>query len=146
MLAAWSIPSDLKVVKIDNYPLTYAECGSGTPLVLVHGAILDYRTWDDVKEPLGSHHRVITPNLRHYYPEPWKGEGGNFSAEQHADDLADLVKFLSLGKVHWLGWSRGGAVMVEVAKRHPEVVRSLIFADGAITLPVEETADTIRGN
>jgi hypothetical protein len=24
-------------------------------------------------EPLAARHHVIAPNLRHYYPEPWKG-------------------------------------------------------------------------
>jgi pimeloyl-ACP methyl ester carboxylesterase len=68
--------------------------------------------------------------LHHYDPEPWKGDRGNFS-EQHTDDLAKLAKTLELGKVHWLGWSRGGLVMVEVQKRHPEFVRTLIFEDWA---------------
>jgi pimeloyl-ACP methyl ester carboxylesterase len=142
MGASWPIPPDLKVVSVNDYPLTYAEEGSGTPVILVHGSVLDYRAWKGVMVPLGERYHVIAPNLRHYYPEPWKGEGGNFSAEQHADDLAALVKVLNFGKAHWVGWSRGGLVMVEVAKRHRDVVRSLIFEDGGIDMPVEETEET----
>ena len=63
--------------------------------------------------------------MRHYYPEPCKGDGGSFSEEQHSDDLAELVRILKLGKPHWLGWSRGGLVMVEVQKRHADVARTL---------------------
>jgi esterase len=142
MEASWPIPSDLKVVSVKDYPLTYAERGSGTPVILVHGSVTDYRAWTGVMDPLGERYHVIAPNLRHYYPEPWKGEGGNFSAEQHADDLAALAKVLNLGKAHWVGWSRGGLVMVEVAKRHRDVVRSLIFEDGGIDIPVEETDES----
>jgi pimeloyl-ACP methyl ester carboxylesterase len=91
--------------------------------------------------PLASQHRVIAPNLRHYYPEPWKGDG-ELSPEQQADDLAALVRALKLGKAHWIGWSRGGIVMVEVVKRHPNVVRSLIFEDGGIAIPVEDTEES----
>ena len=140
--ASWPIPSDLQVIEINAYPLTFLERGSGTPLILVHGSVADYRVWSTVVEPLASRYRVIAPNLRHYYPEPWKGEGGNFSAEQHGHDLGQFAKALNLGKAHWLGWSRGGLVMVEVAKRYPEVVRSLIFEDGAINIPVNENEKT----
>ena len=137
--ASWPIPSNLNVIDVNGYPLTYVERGSGVPLILVHGSTADYRAWNTVLEPLAARYRVVAPNLRHYHPEPWKGDGGSFSAEQHADDLAELVKTLKLGKVHWLGWSRGGLVMVEVQKRHPDVVRTLIFEDGNIDMPVEET-------
>lgn len=142
MEAPWPIPSDLNVMNVNGYPLTYLERGSGVPLILVHGATCDYRVWNTVLEPLAARCRVIAPSLRHYYPEPWKGEGGSFSAEQHADDLAELVKALRLGKSHWLGWSRGGLVMVEVQKRHPEIVRTLMFEDGSISMPVVETEET----
>jgi pimeloyl-ACP methyl ester carboxylesterase len=140
--ASWPIPSNLKVVDVNDYPLTYMERGSGKPLILVHGALVDHRAWTNVMEPLASRYRVIAPNLRHYYPESWNGEGGSFSAEQHGDDLAGFARALKLGKAHWLGWSRGGLVMVEVAKKHPELVQTLIFEDGAIDMPVEETEET----
>jgi pimeloyl-ACP methyl ester carboxylesterase len=98
---SWPIASNLSVIDVDGYPLTYVERGTGVPLILVHGSTADYRAWNTVLEPLAARYRVIAPNLRHYYPEPWKGDGGSFSAEQHADDLAELVKTLKLGKVHW---------------------------------------------
>lgn len=142
MPTPWPIPPGLKTAEINNYPLTYAEQGAGPPLILVHGSITDYRTWRDVMAPFAAHYRVIAPNLRHYFPEPWRGEGGNFSVEQHADDLAALTKALGLGPAHWLGWSRGGCVVTEIAKRHPDVVRTVIFEDGGIDMPVTETPAT----
>lgn len=142
MQAAWPIPAGLTCVEINDYPLTYVEKGVGTPLVLVHGSIVDARVFGNVMDRFAAHHRVIAPNLRHYYPEPWRGNGGNFSAEQHADDLAAVARHLGLGQAHWLGWSRGGCVVTEVAKRHRDVVASVIFEDGGIDMPVQETEAT----
>jgi pimeloyl-ACP methyl ester carboxylesterase len=79
--------------------------------------------------------------LRHYYPEQWSGEGSDFSVEQHAADVAALIRMLNLGKVHLVGWSRGGAVAIEIAKAHPDLVRTLVMEDGVILLPVEETPE-----
>ena len=142
MNATWSIPSDAKCLQVNGYPIAYREAGKGIPLVLVHGSLTDYRVWQSNIDVFSAKYRVIAPSLRHYYPEPWDGTGGSFSVQQHAEDLAIFAKTLNLGKVHLLGWSRGGTVVVEVAKHHPEIVRTLILEDGGIEMPVEETPES----
>lgn len=52
-----------------------------------------------------------------------------------------MIKKLNLGNVHLVGHSRGGAVAVEVAKSHAEVIRTLVLVDGSIEMPVPETAE-----
>lgn len=86
---------------------------------------------------------MIAVHLRHHFPESWNGVGSDFSVEQHASDVAGLIKKLELGKVHVVGHSRGGAVAVEVAKANPEVVRTLVLADASIEMPVPETPEAI---
>ena len=134
MPAAWSIPADALTLEVNGYPYAYRESGSGDPIVLIHGSIGDYRVWTTQLSALSKRNRVIAPSLRHYYPEPWSGEGGTFSIEQHGADVAAFIKALNLGRVHLLGWSRGGAVVNEVAKRAPEVIRTLILEDGTIDI------------
>ena len=130
----WPMPPDVKSIEINGYPMAYRELGIGDPVVLIHGSIGDYRVWNVQLTAFAKRNRVLTPSLRHYFPEPWSGEGGQFSIEQHASDVAAFIKALSPGKVHLLGWSRGGAVVTEVAKHAPEVIRTLILEDGTIDL------------
>jgi pimeloyl-ACP methyl ester carboxylesterase len=125
----WPLPDGVKSVEVNGYDMAYQEAGSGTPLVLVHGALVDYRNWSVVAPEFAKNYRVIALSLRHFYPEKWDGKGGDFSYEQHAADVAALIKKLNLGKVHLLGHSRGGGVVVNVAKTHPEVIKTLILAD-----------------
>jgi pimeloyl-ACP methyl ester carboxylesterase len=127
----WLLPEGIKTVEVNGYPMAYQEAGSGTPLVLVHGAMNDYRAWYLQVPEFAKKYHVIAVSLRHYYPEKWNGQGGDFSIAQHADDVAAFIKALNLGKVHLLGHSRGGAVAVNVAKRHPEVIRTLILEDAS---------------
>jgi hypothetical protein len=49
---------------------------------------------------LAAHYRVIAVSLRHYFPEPWDGQGDDFSVLQHADDVAEFSRVLDLGPVH----------------------------------------------
>ena len=139
---AWPMPPGLKWEAINGYPLSYRDEGTGPAIVLVHGSITDYRTWDAQFGVLTQKHRVVAPNLRHFYPERWQGEGSGFSIEQHASDVAALIKKLGLGRVHLVGWSRGGAIAIEIAKHNPDVIRTLVMADGSIVMPVPETPES----
>jgi pimeloyl-ACP methyl ester carboxylesterase len=138
----WPIPSDIKWEAINGYPMAYRDAGNGTAIVLVHGSVSDYRIWNAQFDVFSQKYRVIAVSLRHFYPERWDGAGTDFSIEQHAQDVAALIKKLNLGKVHLLGHSRGGTVAIEIAKSHPEVIRTLALADGSIEMPVAETAET----
>src|ERR671933_1682617 len=48
--------------------------------------------------------------------------------EQMADDIAALLRHLLIEKADVFGYSMGGGVALQVAIRHPEVVRKLVLA------------------
>lgn len=129
--AQWAIPDGVRTVPVEGYPLAYQETGAGEPVVLVHGSLNDYRIWYAQVPALSKDHRVLALSLRHYYPERWDGAGADFSIAQHAADIAALIQRLNLGPVHLLGHSRGGAVVLTVAKEHPELIRTLILEDAS---------------
>ena len=129
MQGAWPLPEGVKSIEVNGYPMAFHESGSGMPLILVHGTLNDYRYWNSEIGVFAEHYRVIAVSLRHHFPEPWDGRGDDFSILQHANDLAVFIKRINLGPVHLLGHSRGGAVVLNVAARHPEVIRTLILVD-----------------
>ncbi len=128
--APWPTGEITHFREVNGYPLAYVEGGTRLPaLVLVHGSVNDYRAFQAQVAPLSVHARTFAPSLRHCYPERWDGRGDDFNVEQHADDVAALIAALEVGAVHLLGHSRGGAVAIALALRHPGVVRSLVLAD-----------------
>jgi len=127
----WPLPEGIKSVEVNGYDMAYQETGSGYPIVLVHGALNDYRVWYAQEPEFSKKYRVIAVSLRHYYPEKWDGRGDGFLISQHASDIASFIKKLNLGKVHLLGHSRGGAVVLNVAKEYPEVIKTLILEDAS---------------
>jgi esterase len=140
----WSIPSDVKWIEINGYPMAYQDSGEGHPLVLVHGSFCDYRIWPDQIGPFSRKHRVLNISLRHYFPELWDGVGHDFSFAQHADDVGTFIQKLALGPVHLLGVSRGGAVVLEVAKKYPDLIRTLILVDASARLELAETEENLK--
>jgi esterase len=125
----WQIPTELDVLSIAGYPLSYFQVGRGDPLILVHGSLNDYRSWQAQIPDLAQRYRVLAPSLRHYYPELWDGKDGDFSLARHAADIIELIRSLRLAPVHLAGHSRGGSVAYLVARDAPELVRSLVLAE-----------------
>jgi 3-oxoadipate enol-lactonase len=116
--------------------LAYDESGSGTPLLLVHGWPLDRSMWTGQLGGLGTHARVIAPDLR--------GFGGStvrppYSIDQYADDLIAFLDALGLAQAVVCGLSMGGYIAFSVLRRHRDRVRGLILAD------TRATADTDQG-
>jgi len=125
----WQLPPGVKAVSINGYDMAYVEQGQGIPVVLIHGAIIDYRVFRNQLEPFGDKYRAMAVSLRHYYPEPWNGQGDGFSERQHAADIAAFIKSLNAGPVHVLGHSRGGIIAALVAKQYPDTVRTLVLVE-----------------
>jgi pimeloyl-ACP methyl ester carboxylesterase len=115
---------DIKSVEVNGYDMAYQEAGSGPHIVLVHGALTDYRIWNTLVPAFAKRFHVIAVSLRHYYPEKWDGTGNDFSFEQHADDVASLIKKLNLGDVaqqgpgvRFRGWSGHGAGEIPISAK-----------------------------
>ncbi len=128
---SWKLPHGVKTIEVNDYELAYLERGQGTPLVLVHGSLSDYRAWAIQISAFSVSYRTFAVSLRHCYPECWNGEGDKFSVRQHADDLSVFIKKLNAGPVHLISHSRGGAVALILAVKHPKLVRSMVLADPA---------------
>jgi pimeloyl-ACP methyl ester carboxylesterase len=90
----WPIPDGIKTIEVNGYDMAYQETDSGTPLVLIQGAMTDYRTWDTQVPDFSKAYRTIAVSLRHFYPEKWNGDGDDFSVAQHASDVAVMIKGL----------------------------------------------------
>lgn len=55
-----------------------------------------------------------------------------FSFEQSADDTAALLEYLQIKKADLFGFSNGGTIALQVAIRHPGVVRKLVLASALL--------------
>jgi pimeloyl-ACP methyl ester carboxylesterase len=108
--------------------MAYVEVGAGEPLLCIHGSLCDFRVWSSVLGLLTLHHRVITPGLRHFFPEHWDGLCGGFTIAQHVDDVIAFIEAMG-GPANLLGHSRGGHISFRVAQKRPDLLRRVILAE-----------------
>lgn len=115
---------------VNGATLSYVEAGRGPDTVVcVHGSLDDYRSWRAQLGPLSAHHRVIAYSRRYHYPNRWDGDGSDYSAELHAEDLAGLIRTVTDPPVHLLTSSYGGNVALYMTSQHGELVRSLVLGE-----------------
>lgn len=116
--------------------LKYIEEGSGFPLILLHGFPHNRSLWADQLTGLSDRSRVIAPDLRGFGESPVKPP---YSMETYADDVAELMVTLGIDCAVIGGLSMGGYVLFEMFRRHPEMIRALIFADTKAGADNDET-------
>lgn len=114
---------------VNGTRLAFMDQGNGPPVVLVHGAMGDYRSWQAQIPVLTKGHRVIAYSRRYHYPNPSTGKEEDYSYEANVKDLADFLVALNAGPVHLIGHGYGAAIAAMLAERHPELVRSLVLSE-----------------
>jgi pimeloyl-ACP methyl ester carboxylesterase len=117
----------VQVVRSHGLEIAYDRAGDGPPLVFVHGAAEDARTWRAQLAALADEFTVVA------WDEPGAGRSSDvppdFGLADYADCLCALIEALALGPAHVAGLSWGGTVVLELYRRHPERVGTLILAD-----------------
>lgn len=109
--------------------VSYDRCGSGPPLVLVHGAFSDHVTnWEFVKPLLEPQFSV--------YAIARRGRGLTAATEGHtleeeSEDIAAVVQTID-EPVFLLGHSYGAQVALAAAAKMPERVRKLVLYEAAL--------------
>jgi pimeloyl-ACP methyl ester carboxylesterase len=116
-------------VNVNGSALEYAEAGSGTPIVLVHGSASDQRTWHLQQEAFAEHFRVISFSRRYHWPNESIPDGTDYSMDDHVRDLQAFVQTLKAAPTHLVGHSYGAFVCLLLAMRDPSLVRTLVLAE-----------------
>jgi pimeloyl-ACP methyl ester carboxylesterase len=83
--------------------------------------------------PLARHYRVIAYSRRYHWPNLPPAKDADATVERQADDLAAIIQAMGIAPAHIVGHSYGGAVALNLTLRHPELVRTLVLAEPAVS-------------
>lgn len=130
----------MESIDVGGQKVAFHRRGNGPPLVLVHGAGDDGRIWQPQLAGLSDEFTVVA------WDEPGSGKSSrltpDFALSDFADTLAAMIRALDLGPTHIAGHSWGGTVVLELYRRHPHLVASLILIDSYAgwkgSLPADE--------
>jgi pimeloyl-ACP methyl ester carboxylesterase len=120
-------------VDVNGLHMYYEVCGDGSPLVLLHGGMLNIElSFADLIPELATSHRVIALEAQ--------GHGRTADIERPitpaalAADVVGLLDHLGLDRAHVLGHSQGAATALELAVSYPDRVRSIVAASASVRM------------
>ncbi|MFP2924230.1 alpha/beta fold hydrolase [Pyxidicoccus sp. 3LG] len=103
----------------------------GVPVVFVHGNVSSSRFYEETLAAMPASFRCLAPDLRGFGETERAPIDGTRGLGDFADDLHALLDAPGLlpsgKKVHLVGWSAGGGVVMKFAMEHPERVASLVL-------------------
>jgi pimeloyl-ACP methyl ester carboxylesterase len=110
---------------VNGTTLAYDDCGSGQPLLLIHGFPLCRRMWQPQLAEFAADRRVIVPDLRGF-GDSRLGKGP-VTMDTYADDLVALLDSMGIVRAVVAGMSMGGYVLFNLLERYPSRVSAAIF-------------------
>jgi pimeloyl-ACP methyl ester carboxylesterase len=114
-------------VEIPAGAISYRDCGTGSPIVFVHGVGVNGDLWRRVVPRLAGGHRCITPDL------PWGSHSiplepdADLSLPGMARITADFLEALDLDNVTIVANDTGGAVAQALVGCHPDRIARLVL-------------------
>jgi len=101
----------------------------GEPLVCLHGVTGYAGVYQRLAEERWHEQRVLAFDLRGHGRSGWDPP---WTFATHVADLVETSEALGLATADWVGHSFGGRLVLELAARHPNLVRRAVLLDPAI--------------
>ena len=131
-------------VTVNGAEIAYLDVGDGQPVVLIAGALADFRTWESLIGELRSSYRIVAVTVRRAFPNPPSRDPllPSETDWSDVDDVIAVLDHLNLRQAHVLGHSLGGAIAMAIALQRPDLVASLVLEEPPV-LPYEETSHAV---
>jgi pimeloyl-ACP methyl ester carboxylesterase len=107
--------------------------GRGADVVFIHGAAGDKSSWRQLVALLRARVRATVYDRRGAGSWPMPEDEPPPLVGDHAEDAADLIRSLGTHPVHVCAVSFGAVVALELLKRRPELVRSAVLFEPALS-------------
>lgn len=116
----------MQIVTAD-FAMSYAEQGTGRPLLLIHGFPLSKAIWEPQISGLSGTARLLAPDLRGHGKS--EATPGPYAMDMLAEDCLTLLDSLGVKQpVVVCGLSMGGYVALALVRNHPNRLAGLILA------------------
>jgi pimeloyl-ACP methyl ester carboxylesterase len=118
----------MRYVDADGVKLYVEDTGHGNPIIFIHEFASDFRGWEVQLRHFARGYRCIAYNARGYPPSDILEDADLYSWECAADDIAVVMRDLSIERAYLVGLSMGGYAALQFGLRYPEKVSAIVAA------------------
>lgn len=129
-----------KSVELQNgIVLNYVRAGAGPTVILIHGAMGDYRAWQPQWDLFSKHFDCISYSRRYSSPNTNKLTTRDHNALVDAEDLDGLMVVLGIDEAVLVGSSYGGFAALAMAVAKPHKVKGVVSVEAPMMRYAEQT-------
>ncbi|MEE9320302.1 MAG: alpha/beta fold hydrolase [Granulosicoccus sp.] len=121
-----------RIIQINGTSVEYMDLGEGVPVVFVHGAISDYRSWTHYQNLISEKYRYLSYSRRYFGSQQWIDGGENYSIHVAADDLIAFIEALNLESVFLVSWSSGAKAASIAAIKRPDLIQGIVHYEPVV--------------
>jgi pimeloyl-ACP methyl ester carboxylesterase len=121
------LPDTVRATEVSGLHVLESGPSDAPTLVLVHGNVSSARFFAELMATLGTRWHCVAPDLRGFGGSPPQPVDARRGVLDFVDDVHAVVTGLHLDRVHLLGWSLGGGVVMRYTMDHPAAVASLVL-------------------
>mgnify|MGYP000729618314 CR=1 FL=1 len=126
--------NDFKIsfVEIKRGAIRYRRCGSGPPLLMLHGNPQTHAMWHKVAPAVVKNFTVICPDIPGYgksFKPNLSENHKEYSKVSMANDLKEFMKLLGFTSFYIIAHDRGARIAHRLALDFPDKVLKMILLD-----------------
>jgi pimeloyl-ACP methyl ester carboxylesterase len=119
-------PSGTGYAPVNGIKVYYEVYGTGTPLVLLHGAFYTIDlNWSQLIPELSKTHKIIAVEMQGHGHTPYSDR--ELSITSLARDVEGVMDYLKIDSADIAGFSMGGSVAYQFAVQSPRRLRKLVI-------------------
>jgi pimeloyl-ACP methyl ester carboxylesterase len=118
---AWILPNGVQLHTVRD--------GQGTPLIFIHGAMGDWRSWGAQWHAFTPHFDCISYSRRYSFPNHNPMPSPDHSALHEAQDLQLLMDAMGIEQAVLVGSSYGAFTAIALAVQAPQRVKALVAVE-----------------
>lgn len=119
-------PMTASTLKVPGATLYYEQRGNGPVLLIIPGGPQDAGVFAELAQHMADHWTVVAYDPRGNSRSTFDGAPQPLSLDEQADDAAALIAAMGSGPADIFGTSGGAQIGLNLAARHPDLVRALV--------------------
>ena len=117
----WALPHGIELHGV--------RAGKGLPLIFIHGAMGDWRSWEAQWAAFTPHFDCISYSRRFSFPNQNHQPSPHHSALDEAQDLEHLLNVLNIDTAILVGSSYGGFTALALAVHSPQRIQAVVAVE-----------------
>lgn len=133
-------------LKVPGATLYYEVQGTGPVLLIIPGGPQDAGVFAELSQRLADRYTVVAYDPRGNSRSTFDGEAMPLVMDQQADDAAALIEALGNGPAYVFGTSGGAQIGLNLAARHPKLVRALVAHEPPSIMLLDDPSEALAAD